>query len=267
MIKSNLHTHTVFCDGKDTIENMVRAAVENGYTTIGFSAHSYTPFDTSYCLKDEKSYFEEIERVRKLYSGKIKILKGVELDYYGRKPTINTDYVIGAVHYVKKNNEYIPVDDNKEKLIEYIDRLYKGDIFGLIKDYYGTYLNMVADIKPTICGHFDLINKFNADGKLFDAKSDGYINEIIKVIDTVPRDTIFEINAGNIMKNGVCEPYPSYAVLSIMAKKGFKFTLSLDAHNVKAFTYNFDEIIPRIKNCGISSLIVFDGNKKSEIKI
>lgn len=267
MIKSNLHAHTTFCDGKNSVEDMVVAAIDNGYTTIGFSAHSYTPFDTSYCLKDEKAYFAEVDRVKKLYSDRIKILKGIELDYYGQKPNVDTDYVIGAVHYVKKDNEYVPIDDTKEKLIECVDRLYGGEIFGLIKDYYKTYRDMVVRINPTICGHFDLINKFNSDGKLFDARSGEYLNEIIEVVDSLPSGLIFEINVGNIMKNGAFEPYPTYALLTIMAKRNFRFTLSLDAHSVKAFAYDFDEIVARIKKCGISSLVVFDGNTKAELKI
>ena len=265
MIKSNLHTHTTFCDGKDTVENMVRAAIDNGYSTIGFSAHSYTPFDTSYCLKDEKAYSDEVDRIKKLYADKIKVLKGIELDYYGRMPSFDVDYVIGTVHYVKKNNEYIPIDDTKEKLVECVDRLYGGDIYELIKDYYKTYRDMVLNINPTICGHIDLINKFNIDGKFFDAQSAEYFNEIIEVIDALPSSRLFEINVGNIMKNCAVNPYPSYALLTVMAKRNFKYTLSLDAHNATAFSYDFSDVIRRVKKCGINKLTAFEGNVKREI--
>ena len=35
--KTNLHTHTSFTDGADTAEAMVRAALERGFFSLGFS--------------------------------------------------------------------------------------------------------------------------------------------------------------------------------------------------------------------------------------
>ena len=35
----NLHTHTTFCDGKNTPEEMVRAALSLGMDSLGFSGH------------------------------------------------------------------------------------------------------------------------------------------------------------------------------------------------------------------------------------
>ena len=39
----NLHTHTTYCDGKDTPEEMVLEGLERGFHSIGFSIHSYVP--------------------------------------------------------------------------------------------------------------------------------------------------------------------------------------------------------------------------------
>lgn len=38
----NLHTHTIYCDGKDTPEEMILAACEKGFTSLGFSGHSFS---------------------------------------------------------------------------------------------------------------------------------------------------------------------------------------------------------------------------------
>ena len=35
----NLHTHTVYCDGKNSVDEMVEAAINAGLDTIGFSGH------------------------------------------------------------------------------------------------------------------------------------------------------------------------------------------------------------------------------------
>ena len=50
MIREDFHVHTVFSDGKDTPEDMVLSAIERGMTAIGFSDHSTTPCDQSYCM-------------------------------------------------------------------------------------------------------------------------------------------------------------------------------------------------------------------------
>ncbi len=38
-MKQNLHTHCRFCDGKDTIEDLVRTAIDKGFDSLGFSSH------------------------------------------------------------------------------------------------------------------------------------------------------------------------------------------------------------------------------------
>lgn len=108
-IKSNVHTHTTFCDGQDSMEDMVKAAVSLGFDTLGFSFHSYTPFDPSYCIRDYYEYMREFERLRKEYGQTICLLNGVELDLYGERPSV-CDFVIGSVHYLEENGRRYPVD-------------------------------------------------------------------------------------------------------------------------------------------------------------
>ena len=52
--EQELHCHTVYCDGKNTPEEMVLAAIENGMHALGFSTHSYTSRDLTYCIRKEK---------------------------------------------------------------------------------------------------------------------------------------------------------------------------------------------------------------------
>ena len=47
MYKQNLHVHTVYADGKDTPEELVLEAIRQGFTSIGFSEHSYMPYSTA----------------------------------------------------------------------------------------------------------------------------------------------------------------------------------------------------------------------------
>ena len=71
--KQCLHTHSILCDGKDTLEEMVLAAIEKGFDSIGFSGHSHTPFDDSFCmsLENTKGYIQAVKAVQEKYAGKI----------------------------------------------------------------------------------------------------------------------------------------------------------------------------------------------------
>ena len=56
---ANFHTHSSFCDGKNTPEEIILAAIDKGFYAIGFSGHGYTEFDLRYCLKDTNGYILE----------------------------------------------------------------------------------------------------------------------------------------------------------------------------------------------------------------
>ena len=39
--KECFHSHTYYCDGKNSPEEMVQSAVDNNFTALGFSGHAY----------------------------------------------------------------------------------------------------------------------------------------------------------------------------------------------------------------------------------
>ena len=71
----NLHTHTKYCDGRDTPVEMAERAIELGFSSLGFSSHANTRFsDTCELLYNVDAYVEEIKRIRSVYEGRLKIL-------------------------------------------------------------------------------------------------------------------------------------------------------------------------------------------------
>jgi len=80
-IKGDLHVHTNYSDGTESVDSMVRAAIARKYKYIAITDHS--PFQTiANGLSPErlKKQWKDIERARKKYGSKIKILKGAEID-------------------------------------------------------------------------------------------------------------------------------------------------------------------------------------------
>ncbi|MBR0326654.1 MAG: histidinol-phosphatase, partial [Clostridia bacterium] len=102
MILQNLHTHSVYADGKDTVAEMARAAFDAGFASLGFSEHGITDFDPKYSMSCESAprYAAEVAAVKSEYLGKMGIFCGVEQDYYSIEPNFNCDYRIGSVHYI-----------------------------------------------------------------------------------------------------------------------------------------------------------------------
>ena len=135
MIFANYHTHTTFCDGRDTPEQLVQEAIRLGCPALGFSGHSYAFYDAA-CMPKEniRPYQAEIRRLQSAYSGQIQILLGIEQEYYSDEPTEAYDYVIGAVHNLRHGSEYRSVDHTRERLIAIVDDWIGGDWYAMVEE-------------------------------------------------------------------------------------------------------------------------------------
>lgn len=253
MILEDLHVHTTYCDGQNSPEEMVRAAIFLGMKKIGFSCHLYTDFDESYCIKKEsiETYKKEIAELKLKYKDKIKVLCGTEKDFYSKEPTEDFDYVIGSVHYVKKDEKFFPLDICEEEFKELVKTKYNGDFFELCEDYYKNMENLIQKTNADIIGHFDLITKFNEKGKLFDTKNIRYVNAAKKAVKTlIPFGVPFEINTGAISRGYRSEAYPENQILRYILENGGRVILSSDSHSADTLCNDFDKYENLVKEIG-----------------
>ena len=258
MITKDLHMHTCYCDGSAAPEDMVTAAIEKGLSTVGISGHSYTFFDESYCMQKAEvpRYLAECRYLRAKYFDRIHVLCGVEQDYYSDYPTDEFDYVIGSVHYVKVDEEYIPVDESVTILQDAVEKYFNGDIYALCELYFATVADVVNKTDCDIIGHFDLISKFIEVGDdacdvphtgdsvnaIFDVNHPRYIAAWQKAVDTLLKhDVPFEINTGAISRGYRTSPYPNKDMITYIKEHGGRFVLSSDAHSTDAIAYRFEE--------------------------
>ena len=242
MIPSNYHTHTCFCDGKNTPEEMVLEAIRLGCPELGFSGHSYTFFDESYCMSREntKAYVAAVRQVQQKYSDKIKIWLGIEQDYYSGESTDGYDYVVGSVHYVKKDGVYLSVDSSRNGLINSVQTFYGGDFYSFIEDYYKAVADVYRKTKCQIIGHFDLVTKFNKDGSLFDTQHPRYQAAAQKALDALlEADAVLEVNTGAISRGYTTEPYPAKDILSRWRAAGKKIIFSSDCHSREHLLFGY----------------------------
>ncbi len=104
-IRGIFHIHTVYSDGVNTLEEVVRSCRDKGYAYVGISDHSQSAFYAGGLKENDlKRQLEEIERLREQYP-EIAIFKGVESDIRGDGSLDypdaileQLDFVIASVH-------------------------------------------------------------------------------------------------------------------------------------------------------------------------
>ena len=243
MARIDLHVHSIFSDGKNTPEEMVREAIARGMDAIGFSDHSYTFFDESYCIpKAELARYRAcVEELKNRYRGKIRVLCGIEQDFYSQEPCEGYDYVIGSVHYIRAGEEYIPVDESPEILRAAAEKHFGGDLYALIEEYYRTAARVVQKTGAHIIGHFDLIAKFNEGGALFDETDPRYVAASREAADCLLKTgRPFEINTGAVSRSFRTVPYPSGALRDYIRGRGGRFVLASDSHEKDGLCFLFE---------------------------
>lgn len=244
MIRSDFHTHTTFCDGKNTAEEMVQAAIAKGMTCLGFSMHSELRYLDGKDVVEGKSpaYRAEIARLKEKYRDQIEILCGIELELDMQKPLdlAPFDYAIGSVHYLEKNGQTVFVDYSPEIWKKAVDELYGGDPIALAEHYFENVARLSAR-KINIIGHFDLCAKFNGDGKYFDERDPRYLSAAFGAVDALlPLGIPFEINTGAIARGLRTCPYPNTEILRYIGEHGGFVVFNSDSHKAKTLCFEFD---------------------------
>jgi histidinol-phosphatase (PHP family) len=261
IVKSDLHMHTNFDDGKNTISEMVESAIEKGFETVGISGHSFTPFDLSYCVKKQAQYLHEIAKAKRKYADKIDLLCGVEADFYSDINKADYDYVIGSVHYFKSvKNKYYPIDESKQQFWNILRLMFDNNREHMVSTYYNNVVAMVKKQRPDIIGHFDLITKFGGDNNTCELPEEKYLPIVQSAIDEIINiqsySPVFEINTGAISRGYKNKPYPSINVLKLLRGKNAPVILSSDAHNRDSIGYFFDESIAILKEIGYNTVVL-----------
>jgi len=266
----NLHAHTTYCDGKLSAEDMVKAAIAQGGGSIGFSEHSYVPFDEEYSmmLEDIPSYINEINALKEKYRERIDIFLGLEMDCFTEKIPDGLDYIIGAVHHVEKDGQYITIDGWAEHLANMNQLHFNNDYYAMAELYYATVADVVDKTNADIIGHFDLIAKNNVNNSMFDEEHPRYVKAAISAMEQILKSCkLFEINTGAMFRRGSEKPYPSEFLLKELQKRDGEIIISGDSHKSESIYFKFSEMIDLAKSCGFTYIKRLTDNGFIDIKI
>lgn len=238
---TNFHTHTTFCDGKNTAEEMVVAAIEKGFTALGFSSHSDM-------IVDFAAYTDEIARLKAKYADKIRIFCGLELELAKPRPDyLPTDshyplsYLIGSHHFISApDGAFFAIDNTAEELLCGIRDHFGNSPEAFVRAYYAA-LRSTLGMKFDIVGHPDLIRKFNRRIPWLDESAAWYREELALTAEAIAASAkLVEVNTGAISRGWLDDAYPSAEFRELLRERGVRFILSSDAHSTEGLDCAFD---------------------------
>jgi histidinol-phosphatase (PHP family) len=272
------HIHTkLCCHAEGEMEEYVKYAIKIGMEEMGFSDHipwEYLPENLprqTWGMSENQldSYFSEINRLQKVYSDKICIKAGMELDYLAwneekvlefiDKQKYRLDYIIGSVHMIESPKvgiwavDYDELKENYQKIG--IDEVYN--------QYFDHITELVKTKSYNIIGHLDLVKKYGYRP----SNKTLYLKKITKLLSLIKENGYsIECSTAGLRKQ-VAEIYPEPDILKIAIQKGVPITLNSDSHKPTEIGFNFSETLSLLKKMGLKHLCKYKKGKQELVSI
>ena len=169
---TNYHSHCLYCDGRANMEDFIRFAISEGFSSYGISSHAPLPFSTAWTMEWDRmdDYLSEFSRLKGKYADKIELAIGLEIDYLNeeshpaipRFQELPLDYRIGSVHMLYSPlGKVVDIDTPADIFRQLIDAHFEGDLDYVVHLYYKNLLRMVELGGFDILGHADKMH-YNA---------------------------------------------------------------------------------------------------------
>ena len=251
-LRSNAHCHTTFCDGKNSPEEMILAALDRDFVSLGFSIHGWTPFEsTPVNMRKEVEYREGLRWLREKYRGQIEILIGVEREYLYERDFSGFEYIIDSAHCLLRDGEYLYIDWSESRTADNVARHFGGDYYAYCRAYYRQEAELCARSNAAFIGHIDLVTKFNEGNKYFDETDPRYLGPALEAVETaVRRGLPIEMNSGAISRGYRKSPYPGPALLKHIRALGGEIIINSDAHAAEHLDAGFDLCVQAARAAG-----------------
>lgn len=222
---SNYHTHNYLCGhAGGTVLDFVGEAVAYGMKIIGISDHCLPPIescDPYFSANNiDKQYLPQFDEAEKLYGDKIKILRGVEIEYfaghpdYYKKVTDKLDYMVLGQHLFMWNGQ-----------------LYNSFVDGTDDKSVGAYFDTVCDAIDSglfaFVAHPDLI--FYRLNKMTEYMV-GAMEQAVKL--AAERKIPLELNSNGMRYHR--NKYPTQQLVDLCLKHNARVVVSSDAHSPDA---------------------------------
>ncbi|HNT30103.1 MAG TPA: histidinol-phosphatase HisJ [bacterium] len=249
------HLHTTYSDGKNSLEEMVQAAIARGMQQIAITDHMPLPFSDECAIPKDRllEYREAVLAAKKTYARQIDILLGIELDYLPQHldwvqeiVALGWDWVMGSVHFLSigdtVDQPYI-VDYAENVFREVLEKGAQGDIRKLCADYYANVQALVQTGWIDCLSHIDLVKKNNRNNQFFNQNESWYqemVREVLYVVKSF--DVMVELNTAGLVKP-CAEQYPSEWIIKQCLSRGIPLVLNSDAHCTEEIGREFERFL------------------------
>ncbi len=266
MTKMNYHIHSNYSDGKATIRDYAKEAVNKVFDEIAFTEHLALRSGCSarklyYSMDASKlgNYIEEIRMVQNDFSN-LRIRAGLEVDYFpSSEPVLkevlgsyDLDFSMLSVHWIGE----LCLDCIKYRRAFEVAVKEEG-----FDKFYAKYLELLEKAVET--GLFNVVAHFDVAKNWGFKPSNDFTKKELRILEKV-KDLGMAIEVSSKgLRNPINEPYPTRKIMEACASLNIPIVLGTDAHNLSELDYHINSIIDYARSAGYSQVAIFEKGKIS----
>ena len=269
----DMHCHSTNSDGRQSVDEMCRSAIERGVTGFAVTDHADMNFYESRDTYNRiRKSLADIAQARDTYGDQLKLLRGVELGEYLYSPAdadkilaLNDyDVILGSVHLVPKarfdrpyNRIPFSEDGTDDEIREYL-KLY----FELLSETVDAFdFDVLAHLTCPI-RYITGVHQRPADAFEFEDK----IREILRKI--IDRNIALEYNTGGLnAKCNFCNVQNEQLFSLYKELGGNLITIGSDAHVATGIGKTFQTATAHLKELGFDHVCYYENRKPQMITI
>lgn len=270
---TNYHSHCDFCDGRAPMEDFVKSAINEGFSSYGVSSHAPLPDYAGHnvVLQWNKvdSYLAEVARLKAKYADRIELYTSMEIDYIDNEhnpanayfQALPLDYRIGSVHFIKVGpRQLMDADTRPENFMMDLQRFYDNDIKRLVTDYFDAKMRMVELGGFDFIGHAD---KVSLNASRFDSSilgSDWYRTKIKEYFNFISeRGVMVEINTKAFHTSGLF--FPNIEHFLLIKSLNIPIVVNSDSHSPHLVNSGRMEAIELLRQVGFTEVMELNSGK------
>lgn len=272
---TNYHCHSSFCDGHADMEDFVIAAIEQGFSSFGFSSHAPLPYHTRWNMDAElmPSYVETFMKLRDKYAQRIELYLGLEVDYLLKDYNssccfreLPLDYRIGSLHTIldEEGNIY-EIDCSLEKFKTIVEK-FDNDVRHVTNLYLDRLMAMIE------AGGFDIVGHADKMHSLSDAlvpglcQEDWYKRRIGDYFSLIAeKGLMVEMNTKKYDERGMF--FPDALHYPMLREMGIKIVVNSDSHFTEKINSGRLSGLRLLKDSGYETVCELHNGKWTDVPI
>jgi len=264
MIVHDYHVHSSFSsDCQARMADMCRAASDRGVPEIAFTEHlDLIPEDESPGFFQPEAWWQELERCRRDFAGRLVIRAGVEIGEPHRYAAqsdpflsgYDWDFLLGSVHYFAGRWVFGRETFDAPAAVVY-------------RQYFDEVTRMAAEADIDAVAHADIVKRygFEAYGPFDPLPYEAEIRRLLRTC--AQRGLALEVNSGTL-RRGIQEPSPGRLLLEWFREEGgTRLTLGSDAHIPEHVALGLDRVQRMARDAGFASVTCFDRRRPFSVDI